>query len=167
RPARVSDADRAVQVLLAGELLELCDAAAGAQALHAAVDDGDAGGVVAAVLEALQALEQDRHDVAVGYGSDDSAHRVFFRMKRRPHMTAAAAASVTKSRNSALRSGRKIWCTSSKAPKRTTASNTAIGARPFVPRQSSAVMVEKTAKCANLSQPCGMGCEVTKSSAAM
>src|SRR5439155_10630234 len=123
--------------------------------------------VVAAVLEALEPLDQDRHDVAVGYGSDDSTHRVFFRMKSRPHTAVAAAASATKSRSSALRLGRKIWCTSSKAPKATTEASTAIGARPQVPRHKSAVITEYNAKCATLSQPCGIGCDVTKSSTAM
>src|SRR5213075_809098 len=134
---------------------------------HGTVDDGDAGRVVAPVLEALQPLEQDRHDIAVGYGSDDSTHRVFFRMKRTTHTAVAAAASVMKSSSSALRVGTKSWCTSSKAPKAITESSTAMGARPQVPRQRSAVIVAKTAKCTALSQPCGTGCDVTKSSTAM
>ena len=40
----------------------------------AAVQHGDAGRVVAAVLEAAQAFDQDGNDVAISDGADDSAH---------------------------------------------------------------------------------------------
>ena len=64
RPARVRDAERARQVRFVSAARELCDAAGAAQAVERAVDHGDAGGIVAAILEALQALEQDGNDVA-------------------------------------------------------------------------------------------------------
>src|SRR5258705_80510 len=38
------------------------------------LDDRDAAGVVAAVLEPPQALDQDRNDVAPRRGADDAAH---------------------------------------------------------------------------------------------
>src|SRR5882672_9869105 len=156
RPAGVADADVAVEVLRRRQLLQLRYPPTRAKALHAAVDHGDAGRVVAAVLEALQPLEQDRHDVAPGYGSDDSAHEVFLRTKSSAHTAVAAAASVTKSMNSALRIGMKSWCSSSSAPKATTEASSASGARPSVPRQRSAVISAKQTKCATLSQPGGM-----------
>src|SRR5581483_8009949 len=52
RPARVADADVAVQVVVPDHLFQLGDAAGGPQPLQGAVDDGDSGRVVAAVLEA-------------------------------------------------------------------------------------------------------------------
>ena len=42
-----------------------------------AVEDGDARRIVAAVLEPPQPLHQDGDDVALGDGSDDSAHSVY------------------------------------------------------------------------------------------
>ena len=74
-----------VAVLQAGKLevrrapgrikaLELRDAARRAQPVQPPVDDGDAGRVVAAVLQALQALEEHRHDVARRDRADYSAH---------------------------------------------------------------------------------------------
>jgi hypothetical protein len=43
--------------------------------VHASVGkDGDAARVVAAVLEAAQALDQDRNDVAACRRADDAAH---------------------------------------------------------------------------------------------
>src|SRR6185295_12504645 len=133
-------------------------AAAGAQALHAAVDHRHAGRVVSPVLEALQALEQDRHDVALGYGPDDSTHEFFLRTKSSAHTAVAAAASVKKSASSAVRIGMKIWCSSSSAPKAITVASSRSGARPSVPRHSSAVIRPKQTKCASLSQPGGMRC---------
>src|SRR5262245_39255695 len=105
RPAGVADADRAVQA--PGELFQLGNPAAGANTLHGAVDDGDAGRVVAAILEAAQALDQDRHDVSGGYGSDDSAHTGSFPGLRLISATAAKAplASASRSRRSAPPAG--------------------------------------------------------------
>jgi hypothetical protein len=39
-----------------------------------AIDERHAAGVVAAVFEAPQPLDQDRNDVAPGGGADDAAH---------------------------------------------------------------------------------------------
>src|SRR5690606_31816435 len=52
------------------------DLASGADALDAVAggEDGDAGGVVAAVFEAAEAFNKDGGDVAFGYCADDSAH---------------------------------------------------------------------------------------------
>ena len=36
---------------------------------------GDAAGVIAAVLQPLQALHQDGNDIAGGYRADDAAHK--------------------------------------------------------------------------------------------
>src|SRR3954469_25841248 len=167
RPARMADADGAVQVALRRQLLELGDAAAGAKPLQPSVDDGDAGGVVASVLEALQPLDQDRDDVAAGDGRDNSTHGCFLLIERRPHTAAAAAASAKKSKSSAVRPGMKDWCTSSSAPKATTAPSTTSGARPAVPCHSSAVISAKVQKCAALSQPAGMACERRSNSPSM
>ena len=56
-----------------GKLRDLADRAQAGD-LRAAVQDRDPGRVIAAVLEALQALDQDRDDVPVSHGTDDSAH---------------------------------------------------------------------------------------------
>src|SRR5690606_25190058 len=52
------------------------DLAGGAYALDAVAggQDGDAGGVVAAVFEAAEAFNEDGGDVAFSYCADDSAH---------------------------------------------------------------------------------------------
>src|SRR6185295_6266200 len=121
-PARMADADGAVQGVLLGQLLELSHPPARAQALQRAIDDGHAGRVVAAVLEALEALDQDRHDVAAGYRSDDSAHRYVLRMKSAPATARAAAAPARR-------------LTKAAAPM--TAATTAQRAWPAVPRHRS------------------------------
>ena len=60
-------------VELALELRDLADGAAQAE-LAIRLHDGDAGRVVAAILEALQALDEHGNDVALCDGSDDAAH---------------------------------------------------------------------------------------------
>jgi hypothetical protein len=70
----VGDADDALQVLGERRALHLRHAPHAAHAPDAAVEHRDAGGVIAAVLEALQALGEDGHDIPVGDRSDDSAH---------------------------------------------------------------------------------------------
>ena len=85
RPARVRDAEVAGSRVGGQRLGQLRDLADRAQArdLGAAVQHGDAGRVIAAVFEALQALDQDRDDVPVSDRSDDSAH-VAAILTRRP-----------------------------------------------------------------------------------
>src|SRR6266513_431959 len=80
-PARVRDPDVPGEALRTGELLQLRDAARRADAAQRhprsrrhSVEDRDAGGVVAAILEPLQSLDEDRNDVAFGYRPDYSAH---------------------------------------------------------------------------------------------
>ena len=78
-PARVRDAEAAVGRVGVERVLELAHLADGAQALDlaGAVQHGDARRVVAAVLQPAQSLDQDRDDVPVSNGSDDSAHAAF------------------------------------------------------------------------------------------
>ena len=75
RPACVRDADAAVQRLrleLAREIVEL---ALGAPADElAVVDRADTGGIVAAIFEALQPVEQPLSDVRFPDNSDNPAH---------------------------------------------------------------------------------------------
>ena len=76
RPARVRDAEPARERLrleLALELRDLADGAAQAE-LVVRLHDGEARRVVAAILEAFQALDEHGHDVALCDGSDDAAH---------------------------------------------------------------------------------------------
>jgi len=74
-PARVRDAGAGLDRVARDLGFEFGDArgAAGAAQLAALVHR-DAAGVVAAVLEALQTLDQDRDDVAGADRTDDSAH---------------------------------------------------------------------------------------------
>ncbi len=76
RPAGVRDAELAVHRALVERVAQFLHLADGAQPAHllATVQHGDAGGVVAAVLEALQPLDQDGDDVAVSDRTDDAAH---------------------------------------------------------------------------------------------
>ena len=76
RPARMCDSEvagRGVGGERLGELRDLADCPQ-ARDLCPAVQHGDPGRVIAAVFEALQALDQDRDDVPVSDRSDDAAH---------------------------------------------------------------------------------------------
>jgi hypothetical protein len=73
-PAGMGDAEDPLEFLGARRVLHLGHAPDAPHAADAAVEDRDAGGVVAAVLEPLQALREDRDDVTAGDGSDDSTH---------------------------------------------------------------------------------------------
>ena len=58
-----------------GLRIEFRHARHAARALEYAVGvHRDAAGVIAAVLEATQAFDQDRNDVALGNRTDDAAH---------------------------------------------------------------------------------------------
>src|SRR5690606_35527267 len=77
RPARVRNAEAAGArrlLELLRELRNLADGAAERNAV-ARLQHGETGRVIAAVLEAPQALDQHRHDVPFRNGSDYSAHR--------------------------------------------------------------------------------------------
>ena len=72
RPAGVGDAGAAgggCRIRLGGEFGNAPD---GAQAMQSAIEDGKAGGVVAAVFELAQAFQQDGDDVAVSDRGDDA-----------------------------------------------------------------------------------------------
>src|SRR5690606_10208575 len=75
-PAGVRDAESAGQCPLGELVLELRDLAnrAAEAELTIALQHGHAGRVVAAVLEALQTLDENRDDVAFRDRSDDTAH---------------------------------------------------------------------------------------------
>ncbi|MNT26274.1 hypothetical protein D3C72_1618360 [compost metagenome] len=76
-PAGVADADGPGQRVGGQHGLQLADLALGAAAFDAAVDDGgDAGGVIAAVLQPLQAVDQTGDDGACARDADDAAHEV-------------------------------------------------------------------------------------------
>ena len=80
-PAGVRDAgvagDRtALQRLL--QHLHLADGAT-ARDFTGAVDDGNTRGIVAAIFQAPEAFDEDRHDVAAGYGSYNSTHAALLR----------------------------------------------------------------------------------------
>ena len=73
-PARMRDTGRAHgvrRVRLRGEIGDSCGAD---QPLQAAVDHGEARGVVAAILEPADAVDQDRYDVFARDGAYDAAH---------------------------------------------------------------------------------------------
>jgi hypothetical protein len=75
-PARVRDAERTVRRIGVDRILQHADLADGAQPLDRtrAVEHGDPCRVVAAILETTQAFDQDRDDITLGNGTDDSAH---------------------------------------------------------------------------------------------
>src|SRR5205807_2717239 len=77
-PARMADADRARQRLAPKTRLEVHELAFGAPALDMAVDQGgDAGRVVAAILQAPQRLDQQGSDWCLADDSDNAAHVSF------------------------------------------------------------------------------------------
>lgn len=57
---------------MGGEFGNTADGAQAGQAIWAT--DGQAGGVVAAILQLVEPFDEDGDDVAVGNGRDDSAH---------------------------------------------------------------------------------------------
>ena len=75
-PARVRDAELAVRGVRPERVFEIAHLADRARAPDraGAVENGDAGGVVAAVLEPAQAVDQYRDDVVVCDGAYDSTH---------------------------------------------------------------------------------------------
>ena len=75
RPARVADADRAVERLVLQPAFEVDELAFGAAAgKFAALDGGDAGRVIAAIFEPLQRIDDERRDRRVADNPNDSAH---------------------------------------------------------------------------------------------
>ncbi len=82
RPARVRDTDLAGEALRLREPFQVGDAAGRAHTLQfqsspaPAVQHRDPGGVVAAILQPLQSLDEDGNDVTFGYRSDYSTHAV-------------------------------------------------------------------------------------------
>ena len=80
RPPRVADADRAGERLGAEPRLEIDQLAFGTAAVDVAVDQrGNACGVVAAIFQPLQRLDQQRRDGRFADYSDDAAHEMLSR----------------------------------------------------------------------------------------
>ena len=83
-PARVADADLAREVLGLQQLLERGELAAATDearrqlAVGRGLEHGDAGGIVASVLEPAQSLDEDRHRLFFTDVTNDSAHRIPF-----------------------------------------------------------------------------------------
>ncbi len=75
RPAGVTDADIAAERLLLEPQFQCVQLALGAAPRqHAMVERGDAGGVIAAVFEALERIDQMARDRANPKNSNDAAH---------------------------------------------------------------------------------------------
>ncbi len=75
-PARVRNAQVAVNLGSIGHLCQRRDTSDAAQAVEAAIDYCNAGGIVAAIFELAQAFEQDGNDVTPRDCAYDSAHKV-------------------------------------------------------------------------------------------
>ena len=77
-PAGVADAVGAVERLQADDLFQVAQLALGAAHLQAfaVAGDGDAGRVIAAILQPPQAVDDDGNDLLLAYITDDAAHRV-------------------------------------------------------------------------------------------
>ncbi len=75
RPAGVADAGVAVQRAVVQDLAETVQLAGRAAALDMAMDQrGDAGGIVAAIFQALEGIQDDRRHVARSRDSYNAAH---------------------------------------------------------------------------------------------
>src|SRR6185436_10030427 len=123
-PAGVADADGALQA--DREARQLGDAAGTPDSFQTAIDDGDAGRVVAAVLQPPQPFDQDRDDVTPRYRGDDSAHAGFpCRNVSTPAVIIAAGAAQAKS--------------TIQAPRNITAPGTSHGRLPSVAIHSTSV----------------------------
>src|ERR1700756_3133552 len=78
RPARVADPVSAFEGLEANDLFQVAELALGATHLKAAAvsGDGNAGGVVAAILKTTQPIDDDRHNLLFADVSDDATHKM-------------------------------------------------------------------------------------------
>ena len=78
-PARVADAVDALERALANRFFEIAELAGGAADIELAGlgYHGDAGGIVAAILQAAQAVQNQRHDFFMPDVADNSAHVKF------------------------------------------------------------------------------------------
>ena len=74
-PARMGDAEGAFDLGFLRQIRKCRYPPDAAQSMQSAIDDSQAGRVIPSVLELSQPLEQNGHDVAAGYGGDDSTHR--------------------------------------------------------------------------------------------
>ena len=81
-PARVPDAIEAVDGRLANRFLEITKLAGGAAQFELAVrpDHGDSRGIVSAILEAAQAVQNQRYNFLRADVSDDAAHGSLLRV---------------------------------------------------------------------------------------
>ena len=76
-PTRVPHAKRALQLLLVQFRFEIGELPLRADDFHAvAIDDSDAGAVVAPILEFLESGDENWHHITGADVSDDSAHIV-------------------------------------------------------------------------------------------
>ncbi|MNT21276.1 hypothetical protein D3C72_1566110 [compost metagenome] len=76
-PAGVADADCARQRFGGQDGFQFADLALGAAAFDATVHDGgDPGGIIAAIFQTLQAVDQTGNDGARARDADDAAHEV-------------------------------------------------------------------------------------------
>ena len=75
-PTRMRDADLAPGRILIDGILQHLDLTDRAQARETvgAIEDCDAGGIIAAVFQPAQTLHEDGDDIALGDRSDDSTH---------------------------------------------------------------------------------------------
>ena len=75
-PAGVADPDRAIERFADEFLFQIPELALGAPARqHANLKGGDAGGIIAAVFEALERIDQQRRDRLAADDFDNAAHK--------------------------------------------------------------------------------------------
>src|SRR6185436_21158853 len=80
-PTGVADAEDAGETFFGDARFHFGYAADAAHALdiafstRAVVDDGDTGGIIAAVFETFQPFGENGNDIAIGDGADDAAHK--------------------------------------------------------------------------------------------
>ena len=104
RPAGVADARLALHRLCRHQLAQAVDLAFGPPAADGAiVQHRDAGGVVAAIFEPLQPVDQRPCDRAAGENADDAAHLPVTRRRRTGGCGACAAAPPSPCARSARR----------------------------------------------------------------
>ena len=76
-PTGVGDAATAAQLLVLDQGLHLLDLAGGTRPIQAIVliQDHHAGGIIAAILQALEPLDQNRNHVTLRHRTHDTAHK--------------------------------------------------------------------------------------------
>ncbi|CDX59591.1 hypothetical protein MPL1032_270029 [Mesorhizobium plurifarium] len=118
-PARMADADRALERLVLQPPFEVDELAFGtAPAKLAPLDGGDAGRVIAAIFKPLQRVDDERRDLASADDSNDTAHAITPDSQRKTRRYLGIAGLPRKSLCVSFRVSGTVYCSMHHARRR-------------------------------------------------